>query len=559
MGKIHQLTPEIVAKIAAGEVIERPSYAVKELIENSIDAQSSDIQIFIEDSGLKKIQIIDNGEGMSKEDLLKCFMPHTTSKLSEKDSLIGIKSMGFRGEALSSLSAISDLTIKSRTKESPTGEEIEIKNSKLTKSAPCGMAKGTIVIAQNLFAQIPARKKFLKSNSTEFRHIVEVINHFALAYPKIRFILKHNNRVVIDFPSSMTRKERITNILGKNNFHFFLPIKESVSHLSFSGYIAKPQFHSSTQSRQILFVNNRRVTDKLISLSVKEAFGNMLESTSYPLFILFLQVPFEMVDVNVHPRKENVVFFNNQFIFQTLKEKVIELLQDNNITFQNLSWKREGFGTTNTFASNMLRKNVLDKESLIPRPQSPISQIRNLYIFSESKNNIVLTDQHAAHERILFEKLKKEFLKQKKLKKSYQLKDPFVLNLSQNEKLLLSEYQKLFKKLGYVIYSTSKNSKTVITHIPFIFQDRNPQELVKDLLENLEEDRPLKKIDKVSEEMLSFLACRAAVKAGDTLNEIQMRKILEDLDKTESNITCPHGRPTQIVMSLKDLDKLFKR
>ncbi len=558
MATIHQLPPEIVAKIAAGEVIERPAFAVKELIENALDAEATEVQIFIEDAGLKKIQINDNGKGMSKEDLEICWKPHTTSKLTENNNLIGIRSFGFRGEALASLAAVSTLTIKSRREHDTTGHQVEIENGKMLKSIPAGMPHGTTVIAEHLFASIPARKKFLKSTQTEFRHIVEVISHFAIAYPTVIFLLKHNNRTVLDFSHNRNQTQRIEHIVGKETFSFFLPFKNNDSHISLSGYIAKPQMHSSTQSRQILFVNNRKVTDRLISLAVKEAFGTMLESNTYPLFILFLQLPYEMVDINVHPRKEQLAFFNNQSLFQIIKETALETLQKNNLTFQNLSWKRAGFGTTQSFAGKLLKQTVLDKEDFQIKSDTPLIQINHLYILSQTKEGIVLTDQHAAHERILFEKLLKEFINRKRKRQTFQLTNPVILQFTTTENILFNQRKKMFKKLGFVI-ADSQKKLPIITHVPYLFQDRDPQEFIKQLLETIEEDVPLKEVDKISEEMIAFLACRASVKAGDELNESEMKKILENLAQTPHNATCPHGRPTQILLSIRKVNALFKR
>lgn len=570
MNKIHRLSPQLIAKIAAGEVMERPAFAVKELIENALDAGATDIGIIIENAGLKRIQVSDNGEGMSKEDLEESWKPHTTSKMTEKDALIGIKTFGFRGEALASLAAVSHLTIQSRIKNTPTGNQIDIKNGKILKNHPVGMTQGTTVIAQNLFAEIPARKKFLKSISTEFRHIVDIVNHYAILYPTIQFSLKHNNRIILNYSHLSDRPERIKSIMSEETFSFFLPVKKINSYISISGFIAKPQINTSTQSKQLLFVNNRKINDKLISLAIKEAYGTMIESSIYPLFILFLDLPLEMVDVNVHPRKEQVAFLNNSFILQIVKEAISETLQENNITFQNLSWKRAGVGTTKSFAANLLRQTVLDKSIFIKDTTSPILQIKKLYLLYQTKDEIIILDQHAAHERILFEKLEKEFLKQKKKNKAIPLKEPYVLHIPNTEQLLLQEQRKIFEKLGFTFYFSKESQphrkkqinsedRIIVTHVPFLFQDRKPQELIKQLLEDIEEGIHMKDIDKVSEEMIAFLACRSAVKAGDILTENQMEKIIEELEDTPNNITCPHGRPTRISLSIHELNLQFKR
>lgn len=566
MGKIHHLSPHVIAKIAAGEVIERPAFAVKELIENAIDADATDINIIIEESGLKRIYVSDNGEGMDKEDLEKCWKSHTTSKIKEEDSLESIRSFGFRGEALASLAAVSHLIIQSRTKNHPTGNAIEIRKGQIVKQYPIGMSLGTTVISENLFSEIPVRKKFLKSYQTEFRHIMDIVQSFVIAYPNIRFSLMHNNRILLQYGGKKSLEERIQSVVGLETFSFFIPINRTNGYISLSGFIAKPQIHTSVQSKQFIFVNKRKVTDKRISLAVKEAYGTMLESNSYPLFVLFFDLPSEMIDVNVHPRKEEVAFLNNNYILQVIKEAVMETLEENNITFQNLSWKRLGVGTTNSFAANILKENVLSKNNLEIETNSSVIQINNLFIFYQTKHNVIILDQHAAHERIIFEKLRKEFLKQKKKNKSIQLKNPFVLSLSENEHLMVKEHRKIFSKLGFIIVSPPEQNKKyylknkiIITHMPYIFQDRNPQELISQILEDIIEETGIKDVDKISEEMIAFLACRSAVKAGDILTENQMKNIVTDLDRSPNNATCPHGRPTSISLSLEGIASLFKR
>lgn len=574
MPKIHKLSSDIIAKIAAGEVIERPSFAVKELLENSIDAKATNIEIQLEQAGLKKIQVTDSGEGMDTDDVKNCWLPHTTSKLDETNGLTHIQSLGFRGEALSSLAAISTLTIKSRQQHASIGYQVEIDNGKLTSSQMVGMPQGTVIRAENLFAAIPARKKFLKSLQTEFRHVYAVVESAALAHPEIRFALTHNNRLILDLPAHQTISDRTEKLLGESTFSLLIPFTKEDSYVSLTGFLGKPQLTTSATSKQILFINNRHVSDKMIALAVKESFGTMLESTRYPVFVISLTLPFEMVDVNVHPRKEQVSLHNNKLIFQTVKQLMQEVLQENNISFYNLSWARQGVGTTKSYAANLLRETVLEKYSLQPVNKTSFTQLHNLYILFETKQGFVFVDQHAAHERILFERLKKEFLIQKKKQKPFVLPEPLVLDLTQSEHLLLQEHKKLFHSLGFILRSVNRKPLSVknknhdglplsvdaliITHLPSLFQDRNPQEVVKQLLENLEQET-IPDVDTISEEMLAFLACRAAVKAGDVLTQEQMRQMSKDLEHTPNNATCPHGRPTHVIYSLQELNNIFKR
>ncbi len=550
--KIHALSPEIISKIAAGEVIERPAFAVKELIENSIDAKATHIQIYLEDAGLKKIQITDNGEGMSKEDLLESFKPHTTSKISE--DLIGISTLGFRGEALSSLAAISDLTIKSKIEKSIVGNEIKIRNNKLISQKETGMPSGTVVIADNLFENIPARRKFLKSKQTELRYIIDLVIGFSLSYPQIHFTLKHNSKILLDFPALSNISERI-NLFLKENFSLLIPLKLNDSYLKLSGFISKPQFHTSSTNKQFLFINNRKVTDRLINTAIKEAYGNMLEPTTYPVFVLYLNLPYEMVDVNVHPRKEQISLVSAQTVFNFIKQAVSETLQNSNLTFQNLSWKRTGVGLTNSVAGQFLKENVLEKLPKFRIEDNFIIQFNNLYILTQTSHGLLMIDQHAAHERIIFEKLKEEFLKEKT--KTYKLATPITINFNKSEILILGEYQGFFKNLG-IIFSLAKDQMS-ITHLPELLKDRNPKDLIKNLLESIEDNGQVKNLDSMSEEMLAFLACRAAVKAGNKLTNEQMKDIVSSLQKVVNNATCPHSRPTSILFSFKELNKMFGR
>lgn len=555
MAKIRQLSSLIVAQIAAGEVIERPAFAVKELIENAIDSGATDIQILIEQAGLKKIQVMDNGEGMDQQDLQESVKPHTTSKLID-ESLSAIKTLGFRGEALASLSAVADIVIKSRIATEPTGNEIIVREGKIEKIVSVGMPVGTVITATNLFGNIPARKKFLKSQQTEARLIIAVATHLAASYPTIRFRLIHNKKTIFDIPPEKEKIERIKRLVGEDTFAFFIPVKSEESYISISGFIAKPQLNSTTSSKQFLFVNNRKVIDKSIALAVKESYGTMLESSAYPIFVLFLDIPHQLVDINVHPRKEQVSFAHTLEVFNAVKTAVMQTLQDNNLTFQNLSWKRSGVGTTTSQAAQLLRKNVLEKEMLTIEPQAPLIQFHRTYIAMQTKNGFVLIDQHAAHERVLFEKLQQEFAKQLKIQKTVRLENQRLINLSKSELLLLFEHKKVFTKLG-IRFSGNKNIK--VTQVPQFFTDRDPRMLIKNILEYLEQDLPLPKIDKISEEMIAFLACRSAIKSGDIINDIQMKEIITQLESTPHNATCPHGRPTRIVYSLDELNRHFKR
>ncbi|MGI8420397.1 MAG: DNA mismatch repair endonuclease MutL, partial [Candidatus Levyibacteriota bacterium] len=411
MRKIYPLDPQIVSKIAAGEVIERPVYAVKELVENALDARAENITIHIEESGLKKIIMIDNGEGMSKEDLLECFKAHTTSKLQNEESLTSIQTLGFRGEALASIAAISKVTIASKVAGETAGTSISIKNGTVEKEKPIGMPTGTQITVDYLFHAVPARKNFLKSQRTEFSLILELISHYALVYPSVNFVLVHNNKTVLDLPKVSERIDRIEKLLGKEIYQALLPVDYKDAYVTISGFIVKPSLTTRTPIKQFLFVNQRQIRDKNLSLKIKASYGTLLENAVYPICILYFSIPCEMVDVNVHPRKEEVRFSNQQSVYDAV-EKIIKETFANNVLATNSYWDSaspfNGLGLhdassgTTSYAGKLMKEKKFPWElNLETKPDTTdILQINKLYLLISTQRGFVIIDQHAAHERI---------------------------------------------------------------------------------------------------------------------------------------------------------------
>lgn len=570
MGKIHTLSEELISKIAAGEVIERPVYAVKELVENSLDSGADTIIVSIEESGLKNITVIDNGEGMSREDIESCFKPHTTSKIYSIEQLLAINTNGFRGEALASIASISRMHIRSKKKDDIAGTSIELREGKVKNITPFGMPHGTNISVFNLFYPVPARKKFLKSSRTEFRHIVELMTQFAIAHPEISFSLFHNKKKIFDLPKTNTVLDRIKVLLGENIFLHLLPVTYQDNYITISGFLTKPQVFSPTTQKQYLYINKRKVTDKLISLAVKNAYDTLLEPASYPIFILSLQMPFELVDVNVHPRKEQVRFVDNQRIYDAVHRAIAETLAKNNLVFFNdvasgigLSdgIQKKRFGYTNSFAGKVLKENQTpwDIRPIVEIADfSELIQMHNLYLVSSTKNGVIFVDQHSAHERILYEQLLVAFKENKKDKGKYLFPKPHVFEFSLTETEMLNEYRLLFEQLGFAIEPFKGN--TFLVHaIPLLFRDRDPRRLISEILGDLYQGIHPREIDKISNRMIAYLACRAAVKAGERLTKKQAKELLEKLDKTSNKSTCPHGRPTTVVIELKKIHAMFKR
>lgn len=562
MSKIKLLPPHIISKIAAGEVIERPAFVVKELVENSLDAGATHISIEIEESGLKKIQVSDNGEGMSGQDLQEAVKIHTTSKIKE-DTLLGISSFGFRGEALASIGAVSQLTIKSRIKKSAGGTQIKVRYGIFESIMPIGIPVGTTVIAENLFAHVPVRKKFLKSSKIEFRHILDTVTKFALAFPQVRFKLSHNRKQIIDLTETDDIERRIKFLFGDLIHNNLLPVLYNEGHIKLSGFIGHPQIATSKPSKQYLYVNGRSITNKLINGAISECFFSLLPRDQYPAYVLFISTPPETIDVNIHPRKELVAFFDDKKVFETITNSLEKTLRRNNLLFQMPVWKtRNGENRiTESIAGNILREKSQEWDiTNLGKIDSGsgVLQLHYTYIVMQTKNGVVILDQHAAHERILYEKLLIEFQKQKKKIQSFVLEDSVALNLSLSDAELLRSSLEQFRKIGFVIEEFYENSFKVVS-VPSLFKDRDIQTTISELLEELLERKTISDIDNLSQKMIAFLACRSAVMAGDKLSEKQMIKLIKELAITSSNITCPHGRPTKIEINLTDLNRMFKR
>lgn len=563
MRKIYPLPESVIAKIAAGEVIERPVYAVKELIENAIDAEADRITIYLENSGLKKISVIDNGTGMTAEDLQECYKPHTTSKIASEEELSTIASLGFRGEALSSIAAISRMFIKSRTEDAALGTLIEVEKGTMQKKSPAGMAIGTHITVEDLFYTLPGRKKYLKSKRSEYRLILETITHFALTYPHIHFSFFHNNRQVFDLIKVQDVSQRINFLLGNDLFTHLLPVSYKDKYITVTGFISRPQIVTHQRHKQYFFVNQRKITNTTIATAVKDAYGTLLESLAYPVCILYISLPFELVDVNIHPRKEEVRFSDNQFLYDAIYKAVTQTLAKNNLTFysdnlQGISIQDKSI--TQTYAGRLLREKKLPWQ-LLPLDEitpAEVHQIHKLYLLSVSKQGLILIDQHAAHERILFEQLLEEFTKKKQSMSQFILPKPEIIELSYSDSELLQEFKQVFTDYGFSIEHFRENA-FVLHAVPLLLQDRNSKEIIADFLSDLHQEKRIQETDRITKKMLTYLACRGAVKAGDALTKKQCKELVEKLATTSNNTTCPHGRPTKIIIPIDKVHRMFKR
>ncbi len=554
MKTIHSLSPQLVSKIAAGEVVDRPASVIKELVENSIDAKATHIDITLTDGGSQKIVVKDNGIGMSKEDLLVSFIPHTTSKLLSEDDLFSIRSLGFRGEALSSIAAVSTLTIKSREQNTEHGHIIEVTDGKLIKEEAVGMPPGTEITVDSLFAFTPARKKFLKTSVLEIRTIAEMLTKFGLSHPEIGFTLCNDSKILLDLPGNQTHLDRINNLMSNHIATHMIPLGHENRYGTISGFIGKPQTAARSRIHDHIFVNSRVIQSSDISQIIIEAYGPLLEPRSYPPFVIFINLPFENVDVNVHPRKEEVEFIHLKEIKKLVEEAVKNALDAHDLTYRESTPLESR--TMDTHMGDML-KDMITPWNLKNLEGHAILQIKNLYLVTMTDNGLLIVDQHAAHERILFEQFKEAFIDAGKEGASHELSEPKILSLATPEALTLEEHLTTFQKLGFELESFGKNTFK-LSSVPLIFKERDHIKLITEVLNDIKEGR-FDKIDRESERTLAFLACRTAIKAGESLAADERKKLIEKLLEAKTLYTCPHGRPTHIELPLSHLDKMFKR
>lgn len=561
---IHRLDEDLIPKIAAGEVVESTASIVKELVENSLDAGATLLTMDIENGGLTKIKITDNGIGMDPPDVENCWLPHTTSKISNQDDLLAIKTLGFRGEALSSISAVAHLSLKSRATFQDSGTQITIDGGTFISSKKVGMNVGTTIEVSDIFYNIPARKKFLKSPQTESKKILDVIVSYALAYPQVKFKFSRDGKSVLDLSNPDDLFSRVYKIVGDELFVNLIPFEKSFERFSINGFISKPQSSTYSKSDQHLFVNNRAVSNETVSRAIKDAYGKLLEHKAFPPFILYLKVQPDLVDVNIHPRKEEISFWNDSVIYDTLTDFFKDFLEHQDLTFVKDSYEDVFAETKKASEYPFLKlKDSVDKWSLKSYesiPEDSILQIDNTYLITTTKEGAILVDQHAAHESILYEEYLAELYKTLQQKEIVTLGEPSVISLSLSLSQSLEEYLETLESLGFSITPFGQNTFK-IDAVPAMFKTHNLQKLIQELLLELQDSRngKLNNIDEKSRKTIAFLSCRGAVKAGEKLTLEERRNIIKKLETSKNIYTCPHGRPVKIILTNRELARLFKR
>ena len=582
------LPPELANQIAAGEVATRPAAIVKELLENSLDAGATNLDIKIEQGGARLIALTDNGAGIAPEQLELALQRHATSKIAREADLANLHSFGFRGEALASIAAVSRLRLSSR----PTGAEQAYSYS-TTEGGPQPVAlnHGTRIEVRDLFYNTPARRKFLKSERTEFNHIADVCSAQALAHPELSLQLSHNGNRVLHLPEANSEdkwRARLQRVLGADFASQSLELKREYSSVSLSAWAAYPQYNRASSDQQYCFVNNRRVRDKLLAQAVRSAYRELLHGGRQPAYVLFLDLNPELVDVNVHPAKSEVRFADPQAIFSLISTSLREQLATHsqptetsaaNPAFQYQLPRPESFRLRNASAAAVAANYAWQapgSASTPPAsaagqadadPQAPtaspaadecflgeaLAQLHGVYILAQNAEALVIVDMHAAHERIVLERLKRQL--ENKVSLSQRLLSPLNVELSLREMQRARQLQVQLNQLGFD-YSEIAEQQLLLRAIPEFVQLQRVVTLLKTLLSSFDSEQSLRA---EQERALSLIACHSSVRANKELNLTQMNALLRQIERTKLASYCNHGRPTWRQITMKELDAQFLR
>jgi DNA mismatch repair protein MutL len=551
-----------VNKIAAGEVVERPASVVKELVENALDADASSITVTVEEGGKKLISVRDDGIGMSSEDAGKAFERHATSKISDIDDLQRLVSYGFRGEALSSIAAVSRVTLRTREHEAAGGIEVVVNGGRIENVTPVGCPPGTEIVVEDLFQHMPARRKSLKSKSIELAHCREVMINYMLCRPGLAFSFRSDGDVeVVHVPAEGVRGSLVAAFGPKVAENMMSGDADAVG-VRVEAYLGRLEHTRSSLSDLKLFVNDRPVKSQKLASAVVEAYGSKLMKDRYPVGTVRIFVDSSEVDVNVHPSKREVRFDDELKVADVVRGCVEKALGDSDLSFKyDLTKFSETFetapGATKQGTAVGIQSTILTEEK---GPGSdgkplivPLAQIMNTYILAESGGNLLLIDQHAASERIVYETVLKAIQTGKEI--SQRLLTPMVIHLSASEVKALEENRETLDGAGFVIEPFGKGSHA-LRSIPTVLGVAQGESAFRNILGDLGRMAPSKK---VGLDVIWRVACHTAIRAGEPLSENQMRSLVSELLRTASPYTCEHGRPTMVGLSPVDLEKLFKR
>ncbi|RLB73257.1 MAG: DNA mismatch repair endonuclease MutL [Deltaproteobacteria bacterium] len=615
--KIHVLPEELCNKIAAGEVVERPSSVVKELLENSLDAGASDILIELEAGGKRLIRISDNGCGMSQQDAFLSFERHATSKIRTADDLFALSTLGFRGEALASIASVSRLRLKTSDNDEGLGQQIYIEGGKIKNVAEVGFPQGTSIEVRNLFFNLPARKKFLRKENTELGHVADVVTKQALANPAVSFRLKHNERIMLDLRREKGVRERVAALLGRSLLPDLLVVEQQGSDdLQLTGLISQPQLTRSAASHIYTFINGRYIRDRVVQHAVMAGYRHLLMKGRYPVVVLFLKIDPAQVDINVHPTKHEVRFREQSLVHDFIAEGLQQTLRpaewlnkggsdfstenagDYSTHSQSQTVDQTGSAPDNGFVrelsdryvppvenrqkdnfpvdpmlaqlnstsvySEPVEENSVATQYTLPGSESSgffsglhiLGQYHQSYILCQDGSDLVLIDQHAAHERVGFEKLRHAYTAG--TIPSQTLLFPEVLELDFNSATALGDNRQELELLGFEIEPFGGKS-FALKAIPQLLENRNASRLVVDVALELERIGRTGQLRESIDEILILMACHSVIRANQALAIVEIKALFQELDRIDFKANCPHGRPVMQRMTLTEIERLFRR
>ena len=585
--KIQCLPEVLINQIAAGEVVERPFSVVKELVENALDAGSTKVEIDLEEGGIRLIRIRDNGSGISAEDLPIAVQRHATSKIASLDDLESVATLGFRGEALPSIASVSRFTIRSRTSEQQHGASLSIEGGKVGAVVPDAHAQGSSIEVRDLFYNVPARRKFLKTERTELAHAEDWLRSLALAKPAVELSIRHNGKELKRYKSisnSEQRIERVVQVLGSDFANQSLTVEAQHNDMRLTGWIGLPTASRSSADQQYFFVNGRAVRDKTVAHAVKQAYADVLFHGRYPAFVLFLELDPRRVDVNVHPAKHEVRFRDGRsvhdFIYRSLHALMAETragVMSSNAAFQQSNgYSQQNSNPYNNFSQSSMALPVQESmahyqtlyaanESVSypaskPEQSHPLgyalAQLHGIFILAENEFGLIMVDMHAAHERITYEQLKSA--QSDDGIKTQALLVPVSVALSEAEAFASEQLSENLKTLGFDVIRSGPQSVS-IRSVPSLLADVDAKQLFLDVLSEFREFGASKRLQEAQNALLSTMACHSSVRANRKLTLTEMNALLRAMETTERSGQCNHGRPTWVQLSKADLDKLFLR
>jgi len=604
--KIQLLDSRLANQIAAGEVVERPASVLKELLENALDAGSESISVDVEQGGVKLVRVRDNGSGIDRDDLPLALSRHATSKIRGLDDLEAIGTLGFRGEALAAISSVSRLTLASNVEGEAEGWQVQVEGRDMAPTVtPAGHPRGTTVTMRDLFFNTPARRRFLRTEKTEFNHLEEVFRRIALSEFNTAFRLTHNQKVIHQLPAGLDdtlRAARVAKLCGKGFMEQAIPVDVERDGIRLHGWMGLPTFSRSQADLQYFYVNGRVIRDKVVSHAVRQAYADVLYHGRHPAYVLFLELDPAQVDVNVHPTKHEVRFREQRmvhgFLYSSLHRAIAEVRPGQSPaatmvdegeavmpamepsqasmslsapagrpsyappTGKHFSYgqglrQADAYGALvrPQVAENPVMPPASDQETVPPLGYA-VAQLHGIFILAENQQGLVVVDMHAAHERITYERLKQSWSEDKV--RSQPLLVPVSLAVSSREADFAEQQPEVFSRLGFMVDRAGPET-LVVREVPAMLRDSDSEAMVRDVLSDLLAQGSSERIEQKLDELLSTMACHGSVRANRRLTLPEMNALLRDMEATERSGQCNHGRPTWTQMSLKDLDRLFMR